>query len=248
MAAVAIENLTVAYERRPAIHHLSGRFAAGSLTAIVGPNGAGKTTLIKAIAGLLPIESGNIGLNGLARADIAYLQQQTEIDRRFPIVLRDVVGFGHWARIGAFGGLTASHRAALDGAIAAVGLSGFESRPVATLSAGQFQRALFARIVLQDAKLILLDEPFNGIDARTVVELIRILHAWHAQGRTVLCVTHDFDVVRRHFPETLLLARRPVAWGATAVALTDDNLARSRGMAEAWESDAAACAPAGVAA
>ena len=101
----------------------------------------------------------------------------------------------------------------------AVGLDGFENRPIDTLSGGQLQRALFARVLVQDADLILLDEPFNAIDAKTVGDLIALIKRWHGESRTVMVVVHDLDLVREHFPETLLLARQPVAWGATSETL-----------------------------
>jgi zinc/manganese transport system ATP-binding protein len=119
--------------------------------------------------------------------------------------------------------------------LAAVGLTGLEQRPIGTLSAGQLQRALFARVLLQDAQLILLDEPFNAIDARTTLDLLSILRGWHEEGRTVIAVLHDLEQVRAHFGNALLLARQCIACGTTAAVLTPDNLARARRMAEHWE-------------
>ena len=127
-------------------------------------------------------------------------------------------------------------------ALAAVGLNGFENRPIGTLSGGQMQRMLFARVLLQDARLIVLDEPFNAIDAKTSADLIALVKRWHGEGRTVLAALHDLDMVRNHFPETLLLARGPVAWGATAQALTPENLLVAMKMCEAFDDRAAACA------
>ncbi|HEX2215796.1 MAG TPA: ATP-binding cassette domain-containing protein, partial [Xanthobacteraceae bacterium] len=125
---------------------------------------------------------------------------------------------------------------------AAVGLSGFESRPIASLSGGQMQRTLFARLLLQDARVILLDEPFTAIDARTAVDLFALVQRWHGERRTVVAVLHDLDLVRSGFPQTLLLAREPVAWGATADVLTAENLLKARRMCEAFDNRAAACA------
>jgi zinc/manganese transport system ATP-binding protein len=127
-------------------------------------------------------------------------------------------------------------------ALDAVGLGGFGKRPVGSLSAGQFQRVLFARMLLQDARVILLDEPFAALDARTTADLLDVVARWHGERRTVVAVLHDLDQVRAHFPHTLLLARDPVAWGPTADVLTDAHLARARAMAEAWDDRAAACA------
>ena len=128
-----------------------------------------------------------------------------------------------------------------DAALSAVGLNGFGARPVGSLSAGQFQRVLFARILLQDAELILLDEPFNAIDARTTSDLLAIVQGWHAEGRTVIAVLHDYDQVRAQFPQTLLLARNVVAWGATDTVLTPANLQRAKAMSEAQDDHAPIC-------
>lgn len=239
--ALSLDNLTVCYDRHPAVHHLSGAFASGSLTAIVGPNGAGKSTLLKAIMGLLPATTGRIDHAVLARSDIAYLPQQAQIDRQFPITVLDVVLLGHWQRIGALRAVTAELRAKAVAALAAVELNDFQRRPIRSLSAGQFQRVLFARMLLQDARLILLDEPFTAIDARTTADLLDVVRAWHAEQRTVIAVLHDLEQVRAHFPETLLMARSGIAWGRTAQVLTPDNLKRARQMAEAWDENAPPC-------
>jgi zinc/manganese transport system ATP-binding protein len=241
-ARVTIENLTVAYERHPALHHIGGCFAAGSLTAIVGPNGAGKSTLIKAIAGALRPSGGRIDRGSAGPGHIAYLPQQSEIERSFPISVLDAVLLGHWRRIGWRHGVTPQEAAAATAALATVGLGHFEDRPISTLSAGQFQRVLFARLILQDAPLILLDEPFTALDARTTHDLLHLVEHWHREGRTVVAVLHDFEQVRAHFPETLLLAREVVAWGPTPEVMSAASLAAARHMAEAWDEDAHACA------
>ena len=239
--AVVLDNLTVAYRRHPAVHHVSGRFAAGSLTALVGPNGAGKSTLLKTLTGQLRAAEGRVDLGGLKPVDLAYLPQQSALDRGFPIDVLEMVLYGRWARVGAFGRITPAMRDEGRRALAAVGLSGFERRPIGSLSAGQLQRALFARLLLQDAPVILLDEPFNAIDAKTTADLIAQVHLWHGEGRTVVAALHDLDLVRRHFPETLLLARHCVAWGPTAKVLSGENQLRARAMAENWPEAAAFC-------
>ena len=241
---IALDDLTLAYERHPAVHHVSGAFEAGSLTAIVGPNGAGKTTLLKALAGLVRPAAGRVVHGALARTDIAYLPQVPELDRRFPISVHDVVLLGHWRTLGWNRGVDRTRRDQAARALDAVGLAGFEHRPIGTLSAGQFQRVLFARLMLQDAALILLDEPFSAVDARTAHDLTLLVASWHREHRTVIAVLHDLDAVRRHFPNTLLLARECIAWGPTERVLTAANLERARHMAESWDPDAEACAPA----
>lgn len=243
---IVLHNLTLGYERHPAIHHLNTRIPAGDLLAVVGPNGAGKSTLIKALAGVLQPMQGQV--QGLPRTQgqrhavrVAYLPQQAEMDRSFPISVTDMVAMGLWHELGAWGRIRASHRARCAQALEAVGLGGFGHRTIATLSGGQFQRALFARLLLQDAPVILLDEPFVGVDTRTTRDLLALLHTWHAQGRTVLAVLHDMDQVRQHFPSTLLLARELVAHGPTAQVLTEPNLQRARQLNEAFDDDAPAC-------
>ena len=247
-AAVSIRDLTIAYERHPALHHISGRFGAGSLTAIVGPNGAGKSTLVKAIAGTLRPNGGSIDRGSAETRGIAYLPQQSEIERSFPITVLDTVLLGHWRRIGWRRGVTQELEEAAQAALAKVGLGHFEARPISTLSAGQFQRVLFARLMLQDAPLILLDEPFTALDTRTTRDLLALVGAWQREGRTVIAVLHDYEQVRTHFPETLLLARELVAWGPTETVMTAEKLAAARDMAEAWDEAAHPCARAGAAA
>ncbi|MCR0982292.1 metal ABC transporter ATP-binding protein [Roseomonas populi] len=235
--AIRLRDVTLSHDRHPAVHHISGEFAPGSLTAIVGPNGAGKTTLLRAIAGLHPVDEGRIE----RPARIALLPQMTALDRSFPISCLDVAMLGHWRRCGAFGAIAPAGRAQAEAALEAVGLGGLARRPVGSLSAGQFQRLLFARLLVQDAPVILLDEPFNAVDARTAADLLRLVREWHGQGRTVVAVLHDLELVRREFPETLLLARDPVAWCGTEEALAASNRLRARMMSEGWDEAAAAC-------
>jgi zinc/manganese transport system ATP-binding protein len=242
--AVRFHDLTVAHQHHPAVHHLSGRLARGSLTAIVGPNGAGKSSLLDALMGRIPPAGGHIEWAPGLRERVAYLPQQSLIDRSFPLRVIDMVMLGHWGRVGAFRAAGAPLRAQAADALGAVGLRGFERRLIGELSVGQFQRLLFARLLLQDAQLILLDEPFNTIDARTCAELLAVVARWHAERRTVVAVLHDMAQVHAHFPDTLLLAREAVAWGPTATVLNADNLARARQMAEHWDEAAPWCAPA----
>jgi zinc/manganese transport system ATP-binding protein len=241
-AQLKFHNVTLGYDRHPAVHHLTGEVAAGALVAVIGPNGAGKSTLFRGLAGILKPLSGSIDLGGLDIRDIAYLPQSVDIDRSFPISVFDFVGTGLWRSIGFFGGMGKSARDKITQALAAVGLNGFESRSIGTLSGGQMQRMLFARVLLQDARLIVLDEPFNAIDTKTSADLLALVKRWHGEGRTVLAALHDMELVRDHFPETLLLARGPVAWGATAEVLTTENLMVALRMCEAFDDSAAACA------
>jgi zinc/manganese transport system ATP-binding protein len=238
-AAIRFDDLTLGYGRHPAVHHLAGEIASGSLTAIVGPNGAGKSTLLKGVVGALRPLAGRISLAEKAR--IAYLPQAAELDRTFPLSVYDLVAMGLWRTSGLFGGIGRKDKAKIDEAIAAVGLTGFERRSIGTLSGGQMQRVLFARLLLQDASLILLDEPFTAIDAKTTADLLDLVRRWHDEERTVVAVLHDVDMVRRIFPETLLIAREAIAWGETGEVLNPENLLRARRMVEANDPFARAC-------
>jgi len=240
-AAIRIDDLTVSYRRHPAVHHLSGVFAKGSLTAIVGPNGAGKSSLLAALVGRVRPTTGVVEIQSGLQQRIAYLPQQAEIDRGFPIRVLDVVMLGHWARLGGYSGTDTTFLGQAFEALDAVGLDGFGSRSIGELSVGQLQRVLFARVLLQDAAVILLDEPFNAIDARTTADLIEVVGRWHDEGRTIVTVLHDLEQVRAHFPQTLLLAREVIAWGATVQVLCAENLRRARQMAEGWDDQAAWC-------
>ncbi len=241
-AALEFRNVTLGYDRHPAVHHLDGAVESGALVAVIGPNGAGKSTLFKGVVGLLKPLAGRIERGSLQATEIAYLPQAAEIDRSFPINVYDMVAMGLWRRTGLTGGIGQNARRRVHDAITAVGLTGFESRPIGSLSGGQMQRTLFARLLLQDASVILLDEPFTAIDAKTAADLFDLVRRWHSEKRTVLAALHDIDLVRTGFPQTLLLAREPVAWGATRDVLTPENLLKARRMCEAFDDHAAACA------
>ncbi|MCB1536901.1 MAG: ABC transporter ATP-binding protein, partial [Rhodoblastus sp.] len=177
--ALALDDVTLGYDGHPAVHHLTGRFAAGSLTAICGPNGAGKSTLIKGLVGALKPLGGRIDRGGCDTRAIGYLPQAAEIDRSFPIDVFDFVALGRVRRAGLFGRIGAADRHAVAEAIAAVGLEGFEARQIGALSGGQTQRMLFARLMLQEAGVILLDEPFAAVDERTTGDLVGLIARWH---------------------------------------------------------------------
>lgn len=233
--SIGVSHLTVAYDQHAALRDVDGCFEAGSMTAVVGPNGAGKSTLVKAVVGILRPAIGRVERQGITARELAYLPQAAEIDRSFPINVGDLVSLGGWRHTGAFGRASRAVANQTAEALAAVGLSGFDRRTIGSLSAGQFQRVLFARLLLQDAPVIILDEPFTAIDARATRDLLDIVRRWHGEQRTIIAVLHDFDQVRAHFPQTLLLAREQIAWGPTADALSPANLLRARAMAERWD-------------
>lgn len=239
---IEIHNLTLAYQGHPAVHHVTGRFLPGSLTAIVGPNGAGKSTLLGALSGQLQAAEGSIHFGPRSKDVLAYLPQQSSIDRDFPVRVLDVVLLGAWRELKSFSRVTDLMRSRATEALAAVGLVGFERRFIGELSVGQLQRVLFARLLMQDASIILLDEPFNALDTRTAEDLLQVVLTWHREARTVIAVLHDMNMVRAHFPQTLLLAREVIAWGDSAQTLAIENLARARQTSEYWDERAPWCA------
>jgi zinc/manganese transport system ATP-binding protein len=233
--------LTLGYDRHPAVLHLNGAVEEGALLAIIGPNGAGKSTQLKGIVGVIKPLAGNVAIETASRREIAYLPQVNDIDRRFPITVYDMIAMGLWRQAGVFGGVNGTAHKKIQNAIAAVGLTGFEQRPIGGLSGGQMQRMLFARLLLQDARIIVLDEPFNAIDDKTVEDLLALIGRWHREKRTVLAALHDIELVRANFPQALLLAREPVAWGDTADVLQPANLRKARQMCEAFDEEAQEC-------
>jgi zinc/manganese transport system ATP-binding protein len=217
---IRLEHVTLRRGGRTVIRDLSGTFAPGSMTAVAGPNGVGKTTLLQALCGALPVASGRIDRGGLDARAIALLAQEFRLDRSFPIDCQDVVALGWTARLGLFRRIGRAEYAAVDRALALVGLRGIGRQPVNTLSAGQFQRVLFARTIIRDASIVLLDEPFTAVDAATEADLMAIVRDWHRQGRTIIAVLHDLDLIRAEFPDTLLLEPDAPVWGGTDTILT----------------------------
>jgi zinc/manganese transport system ATP-binding protein len=229
-ARISLEQASFGWRGRRAVSDVSGHFSPGSMTAIVGPNGAGKSTLIKGVMGVLRPMSGRVVLGDEGRRDLAWLPQATDLDRGFPITVHELVAMGAWRRVGPWRRFSAGESDRVGQALAAVGMAGAGDRIVGTLSGGQLQRALFARMLLQDAGVLLLDEPFAAVDSHTTEDLMRLLAACHGQGRTVIAVLHDLDLVRAYFPRTLLLSGHVVAWGDTASVLTDANLRHARAL------------------
>lgn len=234
-------DVSAGYDRHPAVHHVSVDFAPGSLTAIVGPNGGGKSTLLKAIMGMVPLMSGHMLWRGGAPAECAYMPQLSAIDRGFPLRVTDIVDFGHWRRSGSWRALGAAEQERTRQALQQVGMLSFADRPIDGLSVGQLQRVLFARIIVQDARMILLDEPFAPIDSRTVTELLPLLQQWRGEGRTILLVMHDLGMAESYCPDALLLAREMLAHGSARSVLQPENLQRARLLAESWQEEAPQC-------
>ncbi|HYE05390.1 MAG TPA: ABC transporter ATP-binding protein [Planctomycetota bacterium] len=227
---LSLRDLTLCYGRTPAVHHVAAEFPAGALVAVAGPNGAGKSTLLRAIVGLHPATAGSVLLDGAPAGDqrhrLAWLPQRSVVDWDFPLAVGDVVAMGRAGRLGAWRGFSAADRAAVAEALTAMGLDELIDRPIAALSGGQQQRVLIARALAGGADVLLLDEPFAGLDLNAARDLVARLRAWVGSGhRLALCALHEIDVARADFSHALLLATHLVAAGAAHEALADANLA-----------------------
>lgn len=209
---IHLNQLHVGYEGRSVTPAIDGCFAVGSLTAIIGANGAGKSTLLKTLARLQPAVAGEMIFTGCKPCRMAYLPQQSELDTQFPIVVFDLVAMGCWPQSGLFGGINRRSQQQIEQALDTVGMSNMSRRPVGALSGGQLQRVLFARLLVQQSPLILLDEPFTGIDSQTVRLLLSVIRQWHREGKTVIAVLHDMTMVNDHFPQALLLHAKRHYW------------------------------------
>lgn len=198
---------------------LTGHIAKGSMTAIIGANGTGKSTLLKTLLKLQSPVSGQLSFTGGSTPRIAWLPQLAEMDRQFPATVYDVVCMGAWPARGLFSSLNRQNRLRVADAIERVGLSALSKQPIETLSGGQFQRMLFARLLVQDAPLVLLDEPFTGVDSQTSDFLMSLICQMHQAGQTVMAVLHDNERVNQHFPHVLLLTQDHFHWGDATVVL-----------------------------
>lgn len=199
---IKFSDLCVGYQGQTVTPVINGQLAAGSMTALVGANGSGKSTLLKTIAGLLPPIAGHCDLF-LPRKELGWLPQRTELETRFPLTVFELVSIGCWPRCGWFGGITRALRKEIWQALEAVHMTEHADAQPATLSGGQLQRVLFARLMLQRSRLWLLDEPFNGIDSQTVTLLMSILQQQQHAGTTLLVVLHDRPLVARYFNDVL---------------------------------------------
>ncbi|WP_082239270.1 metal ABC transporter ATP-binding protein [Candidatus Palibaumannia cicadellinicola] len=205
---IRLHKLLTGYNGKSIGNPVSCIFKRGSITAIVGTNGSGKSTLIKTIAGILPPIAGQLEFDSkieAKRPSIGYLPQQPEIDRKFPLKVFEVVAMGSWPATGLLNSINTKQQNNIWHALTKVGLYDKAHCTIGSLSNGNFQRMLFARILVQQASIILLDEPFTGIDQYTCRLLINFVHQLHTNGCTILIVLHDHMLVANHFPITLML-------------------------------------------
>lgn len=238
-SAITLSDVTLCYRKHPAVHHLSGTFLAGQATAIIGPNGAGKSTLMKGLAGLMAPDHGQIEF--APETKLAYLPQRSQVDTDFPISVFEFVTLGLWPKMRNGRLIDELGHETVMQALKTVGLTDFVTRNLDTLSGGQLQRALFARLIVQDANLILLDEPFTAMDTRTTKDLLQLMQGWLSEGRTVVAVLHNMDQVHKYFSQSVLLARELVAWGPTEKINHPQYWQKADSLAEGWLSHAPVC-------
>ncbi len=230
---VSLRNVTVSYERKPAVRNVSVDIPAGESVAIVGPNGAGKSTLIKAIVGLVPLDAGRILVHGRpvkeVRLRVAYVPQRGTVDWDFPVLVRDVALMGRYGRVGWIRRPKRADREIAAAALDRMGMTKYADRQIGALSGGQQQRVFLARALAQEADVLLLDEPFVGVDAATEEAIFELLESTRAEGKTVVVVNHDLAEVRKQFRRVLLLNNRVVAYGSPEEVLDPDLIRRTYG-------------------
>jgi manganese/zinc/iron transport system ATP- binding protein len=226
--AVRVTDLTVAYQDRPVLWDIDLDVPAGKLMAVLGPNGAGKTTMIKAILGLVPTAAGSVEIFGrpyaTQRHRVGYVPQRGSVDWDFPTTVLDVVLMGRYGALGWFKRPGRRERDQAMVALEKVGMSEFARRQISQLSGGQQQRVFLARALVQEADVYFMDEPFQGVDARTERAIIDLLKELRAQGRTVIVVHHDLQTVREYFDWITLLNVRRIASGPVNAVFSEENL------------------------
>lgn len=231
--ALELRRITASYSSRPVLWDAEANFPRGALSAIVGPNGAGKSTLLKAALGLLPVDAGQSLIFGHPAREaldrVAYVPQRDAVDWDFPVTVREVVEMGRYPRVGWLKRPRREDKERVDWCLEEVGMSAFAKRQIGALSGGQRQRVFLARALAQDAPLLVMDEPFSGVDARTEKAILALLNELRDQGRSIVVVHHDLATVRRSFDWTLLLNVRTIACGPVAEVLTEANLRRAYG-------------------
>ena len=232
-ARLELDQVTVAYNGRPALQEVSFQVPHGAQVAVVGANGAGKSTLFKALVGLLPVRSGRILIHGKplgGHSDcVAYVPQREDVEWRFPVSVEDVVMMGRYRRLGWLKRPSPQDRAVVAGRLEQMGIAALARRPIGDLSGGQQQRAFLARALAQEPHILLMDEPFTGVDISTQEATLDLLTQLKTQQVTILISTHDLSLAARHFDLVLLLHRRVVAFGPPSEVLTTRSLSEAFG-------------------
>jgi manganese/zinc/iron transport system ATP- binding protein len=232
--AITVNELTVAYDGVTAIKDVYFAVRAEELTAIVGPNGAGKSTLIKALLGLIPTRTGTISCFGTSpkqyRKDISYVPQRAQIDWEFPANVFDVVAMGLYGELGLLRRFSSAHKDRVHSALTDVDMADFATRQISQLSGGQQQRVFLARSIVQDSELILLYEPFGGIDAKSEVVIVDILRRQKQNGKSIVAVHHDLSTVKDYFDDVILLNKTVTAFGPVDDVFTKSNVEKTYGV------------------
>lgn len=226
--AVEVNDLTVAYREQPVLWDIDLQVPSGILMGIIGPNGAGKSTLIKAVLGLVRPAAGTVLIHNRPlreqRRITAYVPQRGTVDWDFPTSVLDVVMMGRYGNLGWLKRPGKRERELSLAALEQTGMQDFAARQISQLSGGQQQRVFLARALVQDASVYFMDEPFQGVDARTERAIVEVLHRLRAQGRTVIAVHHDLESVAEYFDSVLLLNVRRIAAGKVSEVFTEENL------------------------
>lgn len=232
-AHLAVENINIAYDGTPVLRDISFQVLHGTRVAVVGPNGAGKSTLFKALVGLLPLRQGQVLIHGLPLGHhldcVAYVPQREEVDWKFPVTVSDVVMMGRYGALGWLRRPDQRDRARVARSLAQMGIANLARQPIGELSGGQQQRVFLARALAQEPHILLMDEPFTGVDASTQEATLALLDQLKAQQVTVMVSTHDLNLARARFDRVLLLNRRVIAYDDASRVFTSDAVTKAFG-------------------
>lgn len=227
-ARLELEDVTLGYDKVDILSHLSVQIPHGNLVAVVGPNGAGKSTLFKALVGLMPVRSGKIFIHGQPLSThtdcVAYIPQREEVDWRFPVTVEDVVMMGRFGRQGWLRRPSAEDQRIVKQSMEQMGIISFSKRAIHELSGGQQQRVFLARALAQEPHILLMDEPFNGVDYSTQEATLNLMDDLHRRGVTLLVSTHDLSLAAERFEQILLLNRKLIAFGKPAEVFSSEHL------------------------
>ncbi|APX71698.1 metal ABC transporter ATP-binding protein [Companilactobacillus allii] len=225
---IEIRDLTVAYDDTPVFTDVAVKFNAGKITGIIGPNGAGKSTLIKAVLGLINKQKGTVTYNGRPFSDVqkkvAYVEQRKELDFNFPINVLDVVITGTYGKLSLFKNPGKKEKLASQKALEQVALEEFSKRQIGNLSGGQLQRVFVARAIVQEADIIIMDEPFVGIDLQSETAIMKIMKQWRDDNKTIIVIHHDLNKVSRYFDDLVIMNHGILDYGPTARVYNAQNI------------------------
>jgi len=233
MEVISVKNLTVSYQKKPAIKSINLKISEGSIVGIIGPNGAGKSTLIKAILGLLPYDTGEVKIFGKnldeSRKKISYIPQREQFDWDFPINVEDVVMMGRYSHLGMFSFPGKKDKEIVQEKIQKVGMQDFRTRQIRNLSGGQQQRIFLARALAQESDIYLMDEPFVGVDAKTERTIFDLMNELREEKKTILVVHHDLGKVTEYFDKLILINQTLVAYGDTDLVFNKELISKTYG-------------------